>query len=174
MFAIDTCLPDGFFSKPHIYHFAHQIFTKLAFARPECGDCLIAALVNSSGSRGLSAFLPSEEQLYYPEDTKKGKWERTEPMLPLTDRWADANFTISNNVRKGQDLWDGVEVREDGAVRLREWCVKLLSRYAYSYGMHSIISRSLCTVIDLQSRLDCVEIHPDPLRSGTDQRAQAY
>jgi 3-O-alpha-D-mannopyranosyl-alpha-D-mannopyranose xylosylphosphotransferase len=73
--------------------------------------------------------------VYYPEDRPKPAWDRTEPILPMTDRWADADFSLASNVRKGQDVWDGIEPRLDGGVRLREWCVKLLSRYAYTYGM---------------------------------------
>lgn len=112
------------------------MFTHLAFERPECGDCLITALVKASGERGLAAFLPEEDQVFQPEqEEEKGTWRSSEPILPLTSSWKDGNFSLKANVKAGQDIWDGFEAREDGGVNLRAWCIKLLSRYNYIYGV---------------------------------------
>lgn len=132
-FAMDTCLPKGFLDDTTPYD-AADIFRNMTFAKPDCGDCLITALVAASGQRGLSAFLPGEEATYMPDKRGKSMWERSEPVLPLTPTWQEADFSMKHVVRPGQDVWEGIEARPDGAVRMREWCIKLLSRYAFTFG----------------------------------------
>ena len=61
-------------------------------------------------------------------------WERDEPILPMTGHWEDADFSVANVVRPGQDVWAGDEGRGNGTVSLRDWSIKLLSRYAYTVG----------------------------------------
>lgn len=124
---------------------AESIFKSLTFSKPQCGDCLIDALINASGDRGIHAFLPRRDAVYFPlgtgsddEEAQGGKnlmWQREEPILPLSGSWEDGQFGLKHVVRLGQDLWVGSEIQEDGGVRLRDWCIKLLSRYAYTYGM---------------------------------------
>ncbi|BEJ12056.1 hypothetical protein CspHIS471_0205160 [Cutaneotrichosporon sp. HIS471] len=134
IFSISQCLPKDFFSNDEDVS-AVDVFRTLAFELDGCGDCLIDVLINESGERGLSAFFPSADALYFPpKDQSKRMWERSEPMLPLTPTWEEANFSLAYNVRTGQDGWKGVRPRTDGAVRMREWCVKMLSRYTYTYG----------------------------------------
>ncbi|GAA95223.1 uncharacterized protein L969DRAFT_92514 [Mixia osmundae IAM 14324] len=42
---------------------AQVVFRRIAFEQPECGDCLIVALLSLSGLKGLSAVLPDYELL---------------------------------------------------------------------------------------------------------------
>ncbi|KLT42962.1 hypothetical protein CC85DRAFT_244958 [Cutaneotrichosporon oleaginosum] len=134
IFSVSQCLPENFFSSGEEVS-AVDVFKTIAFEKPGCGDCLIDVLVNQSGERGLSAFFPSADALYFPpKDQPPRMWERPEPILPLTPTWKEADFSMAYNVRTGQDAWKGVRPRADGAVRMREWCVKLLSRYTYTYG----------------------------------------
>ena len=52
----------------------------------------------------------------------------------MTSHWESTDFSVSNVVHLGQDVWKGKEYREDGGVSLRDWSIKLLSRYAYVIG----------------------------------------
>lgn len=81
-----------------------------------------------------------------PEQREPEQGERVEPMLPLVPKWSEGNFSLGAVVRPGQDRWGGGEGRADGAAGLREFCVKLLSRYVYSVGMSTspINLPSLC------------------------------
>jgi 3-O-alpha-D-mannopyranosyl-alpha-D-mannopyranose xylosylphosphotransferase len=119
--SINDCLPSDSFTKPGQSHSAIDIFTHLAFAMPGCGDCLIDALVTASGRRGLSAVLPTEDQVFYPPEKEGRMWERSEPMLPMTDRWEDADFSVHNVVRPGQDVWAGREAREEWRCIVARW-----------------------------------------------------
>lgn len=132
-FIINECLPAGFFDNEEVTYAATDIFKRLAFRHPACGDCLISALVNRSGPRGLGAFLPSPNVQYVPPASReRHMWDRPEPMLPLVEKWEDGEFGINDVVRLGQDKWHGGETAAD-SVNLRNWCVKLLSRYSYVY-----------------------------------------
>jgi 3-O-alpha-D-mannopyranosyl-alpha-D-mannopyranose xylosylphosphotransferase len=131
VFSLNTCLPESFFNETTPHSAAHM-FTHIAFVRPECGDCLIMALVTASGPSGLSAVLPREDQAFKPEVRNKAEWEREEPMLPLVANWREGDFTLAAVVRPGQDQWEGGHGGSE--VKLREFCVKLLSRYTYSIG----------------------------------------
>lgn len=145
-FHFSTCLPPHFFDSSTSFS-ASTMFTRLAFERPQCGDCLITALIKASGKRGLSAFLPEEDQIFYPEqEEEKGMWRRNEPILPLVSSWKDGDFSLRANVKAGQDVWDGFEAREDGGVSLRAWCIKLLSRYNYVYGVLSCLLQKLISL----------------------------
>lgn len=91
------------------------------------------ALINASRPRGLSAILPHADQTFEPEVRERSEWEREEPMLPLVSTWYEGNFSLNSVVRPGQDHWTG-ESGDLDRVKLREFCVKLLSRYTYSVG----------------------------------------
>jgi len=133
-FDVDECLPLGFwddFSMSSVVMFKH-----FAFEKPQCGDCLIEGLVMASGDKGLTAFLPPADKVYTPPAREPQQWDREEPMLPLTTTWEEADFSMANNIRLGQDKWTRMEPKQtkDGEVNLLDWSVKLLSRYAYVYG----------------------------------------
>ncbi|KAJ7638322.1 hypothetical protein FB45DRAFT_399046 [Roridomyces roridus] len=71
---IDTCFPRE--------QTPLEIFRRVAFEKPDCGDCLIAHLINKSGPHGLAAFLP-------PAATTESS-VALEP--DLSKRWQDARF----------------------------------------------------------------------------------
>ncbi|WWC86837.1 uncharacterized protein L201_001716 [Kwoniella dendrophila CBS 6074] len=137
MFSLDQCLPSGFLTDSNINYTSEEIFKLMTFKEPSCGDCLIHALINQSGERGLEAFLPSPEQVHYPastnENSEKRDWITTEPILPLTNSWENSDFSIESNVFEGQDVWSGSPKRIDGGIELRRWVIKLLSRYNYVF-----------------------------------------
>jgi 3-O-alpha-D-mannopyranosyl-alpha-D-mannopyranose xylosylphosphotransferase len=136
-FDVDACLPANFWDDDAEFS-ADEMFKSLAFKRYKCGDCIIDALVTASGTNSLKAFLPPADKMYTPSpDREPQLWDRPEPILPLTDTWEAADFTLANNVRLGQDEWTRVFPKEEwneGQVSLLDWSVKLLSRYAYVYG----------------------------------------
>ncbi len=139
-FSLKKCLPADFFTTDSKQFLAEDMFARLAFAYPECGDCLVTALIKASGERGLEAILPHSEQTIVPEKRDRSRWERSEPMLPLTDVWQSANFSIYSVIRPDQDRWRGSTPPKDGKVNLKQWAIKLLSRYAYVVGEYSHMS----------------------------------
>ncbi|GAA5891182.1 hypothetical protein JCM6882_006448 [Rhodosporidiobolus microsporus] len=54
---LERCFGSGFL-EPLKTVSALEVIRRVAFERPECGDCAIMALVGRSGRSGLSAFLP--------------------------------------------------------------------------------------------------------------------
>ncbi|AGV14656.1 hypothetical protein, variant [Cryptococcus neoformans var. grubii H99] len=182
-FHFSTCLPPHFFDSSTSFS-ASTMFTRLAFERPQCGDCLITALIKASGKRGLSAFLPEEDQIFYPEqEEEKGMWRRNEPILPLVSSWKDGDFSLRANVKAGQDVWDGFEAREDGGVSLRAWCIKLLSRYNYVYGSTPSRFTPVHSLYQLSSTLESVDntpevamlcVNDDQADSGSDKSRQKF
>lgn len=116
----------------------------MAFAERPCGDCLITALVSASGERGLHAFLPEEDAMYYPPvGASEGVWDTTEPVLPLTKTWQEADFDLKDVIRPGSDVWYGEEASESQGISLRKWSIKLLTRYHYAMGGFPLSSGSV-------------------------------
>ncbi|WVQ98135.1 hypothetical protein IAU59_005257 [Kwoniella sp. CBS 9459] len=165
IFKFERCLPPSFFTNASTPVSAEAMFTHLAFARPECGDCIINALVRKSGERGLDAFLPLAEQVFYPiameNTTSTTGWKRSEPILPMVNDWRIADFSLRANVRLGQDVWAGAERRDDGGVELRRWCIKLLSRYNYVYGGTASFFSPIHTSSQFLDTLERVDNSPD-------------
>lgn len=85
------------------------------------------ALVNKSGRRGLSAFLPDHAQTV--EIDSGGNGAVQPPHLPLTSTWVSTDFSVSSVVNAATGHV------KDGRVNLREWVLLLLSRYTYMSGM---------------------------------------
>ncbi|WVF69715.1 hypothetical protein IAT40_004494 [Kwoniella sp. CBS 6097] len=164
-FKFDQCLPPSFFTNASTPISAEAMFTHLTFAKPECGDCLINALVRKSGERGLDAFLPLKDEVFYPqadaEEQSSAEWRRSEPILPIVNDWRIADFSLRGNVRSGQDIWAGAEKRVDGGVELRRWCIKLLSRYNYVYGGTASLFAPMHTSSQILGTLDRVDESPD-------------
>ncbi|WVW78369.1 hypothetical protein I302_100323 [Kwoniella bestiolae CBS 10118] len=164
IFSLQQCLPARFFLDPDISYSSEEIFKHIAFAEPSCGDCLISALINESGERGIEAFLPSHDQIHYPASlnrTVEREWKISEPILQLTDSWAESDFTIGGNVFEGQDIWAGALARKDGGVELRRWCIKLLSRYTYVFASTPSLFSPIHNYGQLKSALRQVEETPD-------------
>jgi len=150
-FSISKCLPDDFFTTSGLEgHSANDIFKHMAFAERECGDCLITALVSASGDRGLHTILPDEEAVYHPPmSAGQGVWDTTEPVLPLTKTWEEADFALRDVIRTGSDIWgDEEEKVSERSVNLRKWCLKLLTRYHYAMGKSAPVPH--CNVLILQ------------------------
>ncbi|KAJ9094331.1 hypothetical protein QFC19_008017 [Naganishia cerealis] len=105
-----------------------DMFKRLAFERYQCGDCLIMALVNRSGKRGLSAFLPDKDQVVASSSSSLTDMEQP-PHLPLTKSWEATDFALGSVLKAAP----GTE--RDGQVNLRTWTVLLLSRYMYISGV---------------------------------------
>lgn len=131
-----------------------DMFKRLTFHHPECGDCrqfiplihrsghesliesltilntvVIMALVTASGPLGLSAFFPEKDNVYINGPLAVGrKFPRylPPPHLPLTSTWQEADFSLENVM--ASTALPGEQVN------LREYCMKLLSRYLYLSG----------------------------------------
>ena len=125
LFSVEQCFGDAFLDHSGDDGVsgevdAFDVFRRAAFARPECGDCLIVAGLRNSGATGLSAFLP-------PPDARRRVKPKTQPIAPLlgvgSTQFGHADFT-----------WRSIEDQLDSFVDLRDFCVRLISRYAYSLG----------------------------------------
>ncbi|WVR04699.1 hypothetical protein IAU60_001710 [Kwoniella sp. DSM 27419] len=161
-FKFSECLPAGFFSFPDQTHSATAMFAHLAFANPSCGDCLINALVRSSGERGLSAFLPHTDVTVAPDAPPSlNDWETSEPMLPLVHDWTEADFSVAAIVKPGQEVFPGETASADGSVSLRKWCIKLLSRYNYVLGGTPSLFVQIHSSTQMLNTLDQLDTSPD-------------
>ncbi|KAI8994106.1 hypothetical protein BD414DRAFT_273374 [Trametes punicea] len=107
--------PDG--GQPH----ASDVFKHIAFEKPECGDCVILALVQASGPLGLSAFLPSEERRIE-IDADYSDSEGLIPHLPLVKDWHEGQFALQDVMRHAR------------TTSVREWSLMVLQRYRYVLG----------------------------------------
>jgi 3-O-alpha-D-mannopyranosyl-alpha-D-mannopyranose xylosylphosphotransferase len=57
------------------------------------------------------------------------------PVLPLTDTWQAADFSLANVIG---------DTEEPGSINLRQYTVKLLTRYLYVSGESLHITRGNC------------------------------
>jgi 3-O-alpha-D-mannopyranosyl-alpha-D-mannopyranose xylosylphosphotransferase len=140
------CLPDKYFNDTSSTYPAEEVFKRLAFERPHCGDCLIDALVAASGERGLSAFLPSPEAIHEPTLSRK---DDHGPILPLTKNWKSTNFSLAHIIKA------------ESKVNLRGWCLSLLGRYVYAIGATPAIFAPVSSFNQLSYKLAEVDRHPD-------------
>jgi len=85
------------------------------------------ALVTASGPLGLSAFLPPKGTTYI-NRPPKGAWPKylPPPHLPMTPTWHEADFSLENVL--------SVTALPDEEVDLRQYTMRLLSRYLYLSG----------------------------------------
>ncbi|KLT42836.1 hypothetical protein CC85DRAFT_285184 [Cutaneotrichosporon oleaginosum] len=104
---------------------AADMFKRLTFEEPQCGDCLIMALVSSSGPLGLSSFFPPADAIYV-RPRGKAPPHLAPPHLPLTPTWEEADFSLAS-VMSTTSM-----PREK--VNLRHYTMRLLSRYIYVSG----------------------------------------
>jgi 3-O-alpha-D-mannopyranosyl-alpha-D-mannopyranose xylosylphosphotransferase len=87
------------------------------------------ALVTASGPLGLSAFFPPKDALYSNAALTKDKVYPKyipPPHLPLTATWHEADFSL-------EGVMSSTAMPEE-QVNLREYTMKLLSRYMYLSG----------------------------------------
>jgi 3-O-alpha-D-mannopyranosyl-alpha-D-mannopyranose xylosylphosphotransferase len=125
-----------------------EMFTRLAFQYPDCGDCrelisplssnpslfaycdvVIKALVTASGPLGLSAFLPPHGTTFLNAPLEEGKAYPKflpPPHLPLTPTWHEADFSLGAIMQ--------TTALPEESVDMRVYSMKLLSRYLYLSG----------------------------------------
>ncbi|ORX33950.1 hypothetical protein BD324DRAFT_643648 [Kockovaella imperatae] len=159
-FRVAQCLPPDFFESDEPLD-AAEMFRHFTFSEPSCGDCLIMALVSASGPRGLEAFFPDPDAVFHPPAQQEpAAFQREEPMLPLTPSWVDTDFRIESIMRSGQDSWPGVKPRMDGSVNMRQWCIKLLSRYAYVFAWTQTQFFQIHSTIQLRTAVNKLDSSP--------------
>jgi len=81
-----------------------DIFKRISFEKPDCGDCIISSLLSASGRRGLSAFLPQPSSSPHLSERVA---------LSMSKKWTDAEY----DTRGG-----------------RTRAISLLQRYSYVLG----------------------------------------
>ncbi|KAJ8296782.1 3-O-alpha-D-mannopyranosyl-alpha-D-mannopyranose xylosylphosphotransferase [Rhodotorula toruloides] len=108
---IKSCFGDDFVSLDERKVDVSTVFKRVAFEQTHCGDCLMALLVGKSGSRGLGAFLPEEEEAVevaeMPVVTLPGS---------IKTRWQDVDYAAPL----------------DGPGTLRQKAAALIQRYSYT------------------------------------------
>ncbi|KAI0768964.1 hypothetical protein BD413DRAFT_478467 [Trametes elegans] len=110
----DECFPPGTTR-------ASDLFKYIAFEKPECGDCVILALVKASGPLGLSAFLPSTERRVVSSNRHPNPDDAI-PHLPLVDNWHDGQFALRDVMKDARTS------------SVREYALMVLQRYRYVVG----------------------------------------
>lgn len=129
-----------------------DMMKRLTFQYPECGDCsksssssrlfhsplllnttlsslVIMALVTASGTLGLNAFFPPKETtITAPELGPGDAYPKflPPPHLPLTPTWHEADFSLANILSTTALPGEQVDIRQ--------YCMRLLSRYLYLDG----------------------------------------
>ncbi|KAI0788222.1 hypothetical protein C8Q74DRAFT_1196372 [Fomes fomentarius] len=101
---------------------ASDIFKEIAFNKPQCGDCVIVALVNKSGPLGLSSFLPHHDRRSPSSDEHPASDAEAIPHLPLVDEWQHGQFALRDVMKYAPDT------------SVREWSMRLMQRYRYVIG----------------------------------------
>lgn len=81
---------------------------------------MINALINQSGKSGLSAFFPAKDV-----EVEHATVDSEIAHLPLTSSWRDTDFSLGA-VTRGHNA--------PITLNLREWGMKMLSRYLYVTG----------------------------------------
>ncbi|WWC86667.1 uncharacterized protein L201_001544 [Kwoniella dendrophila CBS 6074] len=103
-----------------------DMFKRLTFQYPECGDCMIMALVTASGPLGLSAFFPPKMTTFENSPLSPGQSYPKylpPPHLPMTPTWHEADFSLEAVM--------ATTALPGESIDLREYTMKLLSRYQY-------------------------------------------
>ncbi|PWY99738.1 hypothetical protein BCV70DRAFT_237621 [Testicularia cyperi] len=123
---------------------ASDFFKRIAFAKPECGDCMVAALIGASGSRGLEKFMPPSHATISVPVGLENVGSRAH--LPLTNNWRETDFALSSIFSSSSSSSDEDEVDIDSiaesqgqetmrkTLSLRTWCARLVQRYQYVLG----------------------------------------
>lgn len=147
-FNLEVCF--GAFWTNQVDVSAVEMFTRLAFVHyAQCGDrrtsfppssdfcettqwtnrtafpfhVVVAALVNASGKRGLSAVLPPAGVVVPISEPLS---EEVQPHMPLTKTWRETDFNLHSVIRSHLDEVD-----------LRQWVLRLLARYQFASGESS-------------------------------------
>ena len=115
---IESCFPKGFGGDTELK--TEDVFKKLAFESPNCGDCAIMALLSQSGEAGLEAFLPKPR-----EGRLEGSWweqngvpEHYELVGGQGSTWSEASYEPSAAAKNDP----------------RTYAVRNIQRYQYAIG----------------------------------------
>jgi hypothetical protein len=111
---------------------AVEMFKRITFINRTCGDQLLSALINRSGSAGLSSLLPPAGiALAIAEPLSVA----LQPHMPLTTTWQATDFNLRIVVRS-----------HEAEVDLRTWALRLLARYQHASGasLLSLLSSVIC------------------------------
>ncbi|KAH9933266.1 hypothetical protein B0H21DRAFT_835315 [Amylocystis lapponica] len=145
------------FGEPGESGSASEVFKHIAFARLECGDCVITALVRASGPLGVSAFLPPADRVL---GTLAGRAPAPAPQpapapapahLPVTADWRNGSFALRD-----------VMSRAPGAERsVRAWTRALLLRYRYVLGNTPALFERVQSPRQAAEVLQRIEAHPE-------------
>jgi 3-O-alpha-D-mannopyranosyl-alpha-D-mannopyranose xylosylphosphotransferase len=84
------------------------------------------ALVTASGMLGLSAVFPPASTTFTNPSSEGPEHLLPPPHLPLTPTWEETDFSLENVM--STTAFPGQEIN------LREYCMKLMSRYLYISG----------------------------------------
>lgn len=126
---------------------AEDIFKRIAFELPFCGDCssffdffgfnlctltpelecpcllaVLSSLIQASGPLGLKYLLPSEDIVVTSRASPFGA-DPGQSFLPLTPGWRVADFSVESVIN--QAAWGDTVV-------LKDWCAQLIARYAWT------------------------------------------
>ncbi|KZO92450.1 hypothetical protein CALVIDRAFT_567323 [Calocera viscosa TUFC12733] len=121
---------------------ASQVFKRVAFELPQCGDCLITALVGKSGVKGLNAFLPLPQA--EPAGQEQELPEGLTPVLPLSSTWQSADFSLST-------------IFPHPRSSLRAFTLALLARYTYTIADTPVRFASLRTPLSSKQVLAALD-----------------
>jgi hypothetical protein len=98
-----------------------DIFKRIAFQHPDCGNCMITALMGASHHTGLEAFLPSRAIRRSRTLRSRKVAEETVPHIGGTTRdWREADFSLKTAIGSH---W-----------KPRDFAVRLIQRYSYVIG----------------------------------------
>ncbi|KAH7335291.1 hypothetical protein B0J17DRAFT_669472 [Rhizoctonia solani] len=126
---------------------ASGIFARLAFEVPHCGDCVITALVASSGELGFSAFVPESDRTWTLWKDAAEPSTQIAPHLPLVADYRAANFSLAHIFTQSRGETTSV----------RDWVVELIARYRFTIGLtpsHFAMLRNPNSMKALFSRLE--------------------
>lgn len=114
---IYECFGADFVAKGDNLISVDNIFKRIAFDKPQCGDCIVQSLLGSSGETGFSSFLP-------PVSSNDGF---TGPVaLGMSKNWSDGHFNATGG---------------------RTRAISLLQRYSYSIGSFIICTKIMSDLI---------------------------
>jgi len=98
------CFGDAFMAEEGDAVSVQDVFKRVSFEQPLCGDCIISSLLGASGQNGLSAFLP------LPTPSTQSS---VRVALSMSKNWRDAEYDTSGG---------------------RTRAISLLRRYSYVLG----------------------------------------
>ncbi|KAG8885296.1 hypothetical protein FRB98_001881 [Tulasnella sp. 332] len=117
----------GLHSTPFITK-ASDMFKHVAFRHPDCGDCIISALITQSGRSGMDAFLPDKSRMFLQQgggDQIDASSDAAAPRLPLTSLWNETDFSLRVVLPSSGS---------SGPINVREWAVRAIHRYRFVLG----------------------------------------